>query len=193
MGASVGNMAFFTLSSTKWDSVSDNLSALPNARRVRCSMLASSSSIVRLRGASKHHQRPDQLNTGHVQRTVLDNSRGRDNQMHDEFTSRVMRTPPALRRTSVSLTEAAADSPMLARLGALVERSKQHMVAIEPILPKGLKSQVTAGPVEEGVWCLLVRSGAVASKLRQLLPDLEARLLAVQGSNIKIRVKILAA
>lgn len=127
-----------------------------------------------------------------MQRTVLDNSRGRDNQMHDEFASRVMRAPPALRRTSVSLTEAAADSPMLAHLGALVERSKQHMVAIEPILPKGLKSQVTAGPVEEDVWCLLVRSGAVASKLRQLLPDLEARLLAVRGSNIKIRVKILA-
>lgn len=104
-----------------------------------------------------------------------------------------MRAPTALRRTSVSLTEAAADSPMLAHLGALVERSKQHMVAIEPLLPKGLRSQVTAGPVEEGVWCLLVRSGAVASKLRQLLPDLEARLLVARGSNIKIRVKILAA
>jgi len=82
---------------------------------------------------------------------------------------------------------------MLAHLGALVERSKQHMVAIEPVLPKGLRSQVTPGPVEDGVWCLLVQSGAVASKLRQLLPDLEAQLLAVRGSNIKIRVKILAA
>lgn len=137
--------------------------------------------------------RPDQLNTGHLQSTVPDNPRGRDNQRHDEFAPRVMHAPPVLRRTSVSLTEAAADSPMLAHLGALVERSKQHMVAIESILPKGLKAQVTAGPVEEGVWCLLVRSGAVASKLRQLLPDLEARLLAVQGSNIKIRIKILAA
>jgi hypothetical protein len=82
---------------------------------------------------------------------------------------------------------------MLAHLGALVERSKRHMAAIEPVLPKGLRSQIAPGPTEEGVWCLLVRSGAVASKLRQMLPDLEARLLAVCGSNIKIRVKILGS
>lgn len=104
-----------------------------------------------------------------------------------------MRPTPSLRRTALSLNEAAADSPMLAHLGALVERSKRHMTAIEPVLPKGLRSQVMPGPVEEGVWCLLVRSGAVASKLRQMLPDLEARLLAVCGNNIKIRVKILGS
>lgn len=99
--------------------------------------------------------------------------------------------PPSSRRAAVSLAEAATASPMLAHLGALVARSQQHMVAIEPILPKGLRAQVAPGPIEEGVWCLLARSGAVASKLRQMLPDLEARLLAVCGSNIKIRVKIL--
>jgi len=98
-----------------------------------------------------------------------------------------------LRRTALSLTEAVADAPVLAHLGALVEQSKRHMSAIEPVLPKGLRSQVMPGPIEEGGWCLLVRSGAVASKLRQVMPDLETRLLAVHGSSIKIRVRILGS
>lgn len=80
---------------------------------------------------------------------------------------------------------------MLAHLGAMVERSKQYMVAIAPILPNGLNPSIVPGPIEDGVWCLLVRSGAVASKLRQLLPDMEARLRDVTGSETKIRVKIL--
>jgi hypothetical protein len=67
------------------------------------------------------------------------------------------------------------------------------MLAIEPVLPKGLRTQITPGAVDEGAWCLLVRNGAVASKLRQLLPDLEARLFAVWGNHIKIRVKILGS
>ena len=102
-----------------------------------------------------------------------------------------MRATPNPNRMSFTLTEAAADSPVLAHLGALVAQSRQHMAIIEPLLPNGLKTWVMPGPVENGAWCLLVRNGAVASKLRQLLPDLETRLRNVVGSEIKIRVKIL--
>jgi len=67
------------------------------------------------------------------------------------------------------------------------------MCIVEPILPKALRAQILPGPVGEGAWCLLVRNGAVASKLRQLQPDLETRLHSTLGCAIKIRVKILVA
>jgi len=49
---------------------------------------------------------------------------------------------------------------------------------------------IQAGPLEEGQWCLLVSSNAVAAKLRQLLPSLEMHL-AARGQPVSgIRIKV---
>lgn len=96
------------------------------------------------------------------------------------------------RRHSVSVGDAVAESPILSRLGVLLERSSQLMAVLKPHLPTGLQKSVFAGPVDAGEWCLLVRSTAVACKLRQLLPELEAQLLNASGQCIKIRVKVLS-
>jgi Dna[CI] antecedent, DciA len=104
-----------------------------------------------------------------------------------------MRATPFLPRNSFTLSEAVSGSPVLAHLGNLVEQSKRYMSIVEPIFPKALRAQIMPGPVGEGAWCLLVRNGATASKLRQLQPDLEARLHSKLGQTVKIRVKILGA
>jgi len=67
------------------------------------------------------------------------------------------------------------------------------MEMITPLLPKGLCVHVMPGPVEGDNWSVLVRNGATAAKLRQLVPDFEARLLALTGTHIKMRVKIVGA
>jgi hypothetical protein len=112
--------------------------------------------------------------------------------MHANPSASVINHNQLLRRHAVSLKDAAADSPVLARLGDLIERSNQHMAAIAPHLPTGLRKSVSAGPINDCEWCLLVRSGSVASKLRQLLPELEAKLLSASGQCIKIRIKVLS-
>ena len=78
------------------------------------------------------------------------------------------------------------------QFNTLIEQSKRYMHIVEPHLPKPLRTKIMPGPVEKGGWCLLVQNGAVASKLRQLQPDLEARLQASLGEVVKIRVKVLA-
>jgi hypothetical protein len=112
--------------------------------------------------------------------------------MHANLSASVTNPNHPLRRHAVSLKDAAADSPILAKLSDLIERSNQHMAAIAPHLPTGLLKSVSAGPINDCEWCLLVRSGAVASKLRQLLPELEAQLLSASGQRIKVRVKVLS-
>jgi ethanolamine ammonia-lyase small subunit len=49
---------------------------------------------------------------------------------------------------------------------------------------------VQAGPIEDGCWCLLVSSNAVAAKLRQLLPALQAHLSLKGLSVSSIRIKV---
>jgi hypothetical protein len=113
--------------------------------------------------------------------------------MHDNLSASV-RNPNhhPLQKHAVSLKEAAAGSPALAKLSDLIERSNQHMSAIAPRLPLGLRKSVSAGPVNDDEWCLLVRTGSVASKVRQLLPELEAELLSASGHPIRIRVKVVS-
>jgi ethanolamine ammonia-lyase small subunit len=44
--------------------------------------------------------------------------------------------------------------------------------------------------MDEGCWCLLVSSNAVAAKLRQLLPSLQAHLLQKGLAVTSIRIKV---
>ena len=72
---------------------------------------------------------------------------------------------------------------------------EQRGEAIRSLLPAPLRSAVQAGPIEEGHWCLLVSSNAVAAKLRQFIPSLQMHLeskgLPVTGIRIKVQSRTL--
>jgi hypothetical protein len=95
------------------------------------------------------------------------------------------------RHHAISLQQAAGESPTLARLVDRVQASSQRLQAIRTLLPVPLRTSVQAGPIDEGQWCLLVSSNAVAAKLRQFVPTLQSHLekqgLAVSGIRIKVQ------
>jgi hypothetical protein len=90
----------------------------------------------------------------------------------------------------VTLQQAAADSPTLARLSELARDSGERLKAVELLIPAALRSAVKAGPVEGPAWCLLVESSAAAAKLRQVLPALQHRLRDRGWEVTSIRVKV---
>ena len=90
----------------------------------------------------------------------------------------------------VTLQQAALGTPNLARLMELGQESSVRLKTIEKLLPPTLLSSVKAGPIEGTVWCLLVQGNAVAAKLRQLLPALEAHLRSKGHEITAIRLKI---
>jgi hypothetical protein len=69
------------------------------------------------------------------------------------------------RHHAIPLQQAAAESPTLAGLVQRMHASSSRFEAIKPLLPAPLRASVQAGPFEEGQWCLLVNSNAVAAKL----------------------------
>ena len=72
----------------------------------------------------------------------------------------------------------------------MIRASNDRLQAIRSLLPAPLRACVQAGPMDEGGWCLLVSSNAVAAKLRQLLPALQAHL-SQQGMPVDaIRIKV---
>ena len=95
------------------------------------------------------------------------------------------------RHQAIPLQQAAQESPTFARLAGLIQASSARLQAILPLLPAPLRASVKAGPMEDGIWCLLVSSNAVAAKLRQLVPALQSHLgqknLAVTSIRIKVQ------
>ena len=94
------------------------------------------------------------------------------------------------RHYAIPLHQAAQESPSLARLVDRVQASSQRLQAIRSVLPGPLRASVQAGPLEDGQWCLLVSSNAVAAKLRQTLPALCAHLRTKGWEVNTIRVKV---
>jgi hypothetical protein len=94
------------------------------------------------------------------------------------------------RHQAITLQQAAQESSTLARLSDLVRASSARLQAIAPLLPAPLRASVQAGPIEDGCWCLLVSSNAVAAKLRQLVPALQTHL-SHQGLGVaSVRIKV---
>lgn len=94
------------------------------------------------------------------------------------------------RHQAIPLQQAAQESPTLALLMGRVRDSSERLLAIRSLLPAPLRSSVQAGPIEEGCWCLLVSSNAVAAKLRQMLPALQAHLNSKGLGVSSIRIKV---
>ena len=95
------------------------------------------------------------------------------------------RRPP-----SFTVLQAGQNHPHLARLMDLQRASQDRLRTISPLLPAALRAHVQAGPLEDGVWCLLLANATTAAKLRQLVPAFEAHL-RVHGLDVKsIRLKV---
>lgn len=103
----------------------------------------------------------------------------------------ILKPSPRLRQ-AITLLDAARQSPALARLVDTVHASSQRLERIRPLLPPPLRTAIQAGPLEEGQWCLLAQSNAVAAKLRQMLPLLKNHLDAAGLPVSGIRIKVLA-
>lgn len=82
-------------------------------------------------------------------------------------------------------------SQPLSRLVDRLRESNAMYASILPLLPAALSSSVRAGPLDEEGWSLLGANAAVAAKLRQLVPRLEARLLERGHPMTAVRIKVL--
>jgi hypothetical protein len=95
-----------------------------------------------------------------------------------------------MKRLSLPMAEALAQSTPLASLLERVRESEARLGLVLGLLPPGLAGQVRAGPLDEAGWTLLVSSGAAAAKLRQCLPRLQEALQARGRAELPIRVKV---
>ena len=94
------------------------------------------------------------------------------------------------RRHAIPLQQAAQESPSLASLMNRVHASTERLNAVRSLLPTALRTNVHAGPIDEGCWCLMVQSNSVAAKLRQLVPALLAHLSSHGLGVASIRIKV---
>ncbi len=94
------------------------------------------------------------------------------------------------RHQAIPLQQAAQESPTFALLASRIKASSDRMQAIRSVLPPPMRASIQAGPIEDGDWCLLVGSNAVAAKLRQFVPALQAHLQTKGMPVTSIRIKV---
>jgi hypothetical protein len=80
----------------------------------------------------------------------------------------------------------------LLRLQQRLAAANAHMDAVRPFLPPVLSKHVRSGPTDAEGWTLLAANPAVAAKLRQLLPRLEAALRQQGCATSRIRIRVQA-
>ena len=86
--------------------------------------------------------------------------------------------------------QALRDSAPLLRLQQLLRDSNARFDAIRPCLPAALAAHVRPGPLDAQGWSLLAANAAVAAKLRQLQPRLEAALRERGWPAAALRIKV---
>jgi hypothetical protein len=97
---------------------------------------------------------------------------------------------PQRRHHAIPLHQAADESPTLSRLVDRIQASSKRLQAIRTLLPPALRTAIQAGPIEDGQWCLLASSNAVAAKLRQFVPTLQTHLTSCGLPVNSIRIKV---
>lgn len=97
-----------------------------------------------------------------------------------------------IRHAPVTLLQAAEASPTLAQLAQRAQASQARLALVRSSLPPALRTQIKAGPLQGGQWCLLAPTPAAAAKLRQCVPALLAQL-GSHGQGVEsIRIKVSA-
>ena len=94
---------------------------------------------------------------------------------------------------NLPLSTALGRSEPLAALLKRLRESQARFAAITPLLPETLRAAVSAGPLDDSAWVLLAANASAAAKLRQMVPALQAELLAEGWAGLDIKVKVSAA
>ncbi len=92
--------------------------------------------------------------------------------------------------TALHLQDALSRSAPLALLQRRLRESNARFETLRGVLPSALAPHVLPGPVDTEGWTLLAANGAVAAKLRQLQPRLEAALLDSGWPAGALRIKV---
>lgn len=100
---------------------------------------------------------------------------------------------PSRRHFAITLEQAAQSSPALSQLVSQARDANARMKAIDPLLPPGLRNSVQPGPIEGSTWSLIIKNSAAATKVRHLLPSLEAHLRNKGWDVTRIQLKVLHA
>ena len=98
---------------------------------------------------------------------------------------------PALPPGTRAIDQALSDSEPLAALSRRLRESQSRLDCVWPLLTPALQACVKAGPIDEVGWTLLATNGAVSSKLRQMVPALDAHLRAHGWPGPPVRIKLL--
>lgn len=94
------------------------------------------------------------------------------------------------RNHSITLQQAAQESPTFAHLVNLAAESSARLQCIQTLIPTALRCAIKAGPIDGPVWCLILDNNAAAAKIRQLLPSMESHLRTKGWNVTSIRLKI---
>ena len=94
---------------------------------------------------------------------------------------------------NLPLSTALGRSEPLANLLKRLRESQARFAAVQPLLPEALQSAVSPGPLDDSAWVLLAANASAAAKLRQMVPQLQAALLAAGWAGPDIKVKVSAA
>ena len=76
-------------------------------------------------------------------------------------------------------------------LNSRLHDSRERLATVAALLPDSLRPAVRPGPLDDAGWVLLVNDSSAAAKLRQLMPVLEAALLAAGWPAVPVRIKVL--
>ena len=103
-----------------------------------------------------------------------------------------MANPPVIPITpsALPLRDALARSAPLALLQQRLRESNARFDGLRGVLPPALAPHVRPGPLDAQGWTLLAANTAVAAKLRQLQPRLEAALLDGGWPAGALRIKV---
>ena len=104
--------------------------------------------------------------------------------------SRIPKASPVVRGRAVSAAQAAMDAGMLGSLVRQAQQAQACLKELRSVLPPALLAQVQSGPMDGGLWTLLVRHPAAASKIRQFVPALAAHVRSKGWPVERIEVKV---
>ncbi len=102
----------------------------------------------------------------------------------------VPRSAPITRGRAIPAAQAALGSGVLGGLLRQAQASQSCLQELRSLLPAALLAQLQSGPIVDGLWTLLVSQPAVAAKLRQWVPAVQAHVRSKGWPIERIEVKI---
>jgi hypothetical protein len=93
-------------------------------------------------------------------------------------------------KEALGLGSALARDPVLAALLQRQRESNQRLQSLRECLDHPLLAQLTAGPLDDSRWVLLVADSAAAAKLKHLLPRMQQVLLSAGWPSRELKLKL---